>query len=214
MPFITFEGMEGSGKTTQARRLASVLSGFYGRNVVLTKEPGARTAVGRGVREVLLAPRDTILYPDAEFFLFLADRAQHVREIVQPALQRGDWVVSDRYVGSTFAYQLVARDMSDRAVRMQAIKLATGGLMPDLQIVILIDPEEGMRRAIARGGKLDRLEQEELAFHHRVHEGFREWITCSPNCTAIVDDGVKSVEEIHHEILARVHHKFSPLCVA
>lgn len=210
MPFIAFEGMEGAGKTVQALRLAAALQGFLGRNVVLTKEPGGKTIVGRGVRELLLAPRDSILYPDAEFFLFLADRAQHVREIVRPALQRGDWVVSDRYIGSTFAYQLVARGLDHRAARMEAINLATGGLMPDLQIVILIDPEEGMRRARARSGTADRFEREEIAFHHRVHEGFREWISTSPNCSAVVDDGTKSIEEVHHEIFSRVRHKFFP----
>ncbi|WKZ26829.1 MAG: dTMP kinase [Candidatus Paceibacterota bacterium] len=210
MPFITFEGIEGAGKTEQARRLVSMLHGFLGRNAVLTKEPGADTAVGRGVRELLLTPRNTILYPDAEFFLFLADRAQHVREIVQPALKRGDWVVSDRYIGSTFAYQLVARDMDNRDARMQAINLATGGLMPDLQIVLLVEPEVGIRRVHGRGEKMDRFEREELAFHRRVHEGFREWISVSPNCSAVVDDGTKSIEEIHHEIFSRVVRKFSP----
>ena len=165
--FIVFDGVEGCGKSTQARLLAEALR-EAGEQVVLTLEPGG-TPVGQAVRQCLLDPAYPEMHELTEAFLFCADRAQHVLEVVRPALDRGQIVISDRYSSSTMVYQGYAGGLGPDAV--EALNaLATGGLQPDLLIVLDLDPLEGMRRK--RGDVADRIEQKSEEYHQRVREGF------------------------------------------
>jgi dTMP kinase len=167
MPFITFEGIEGSGKSTQARRLAEVL----GPQAVLTSEPGA-TAFGRQIRALLLAPEmKGAILPDAELLLFLADRIQHVGEIIRPSLKDGRIVICDRFTDSTIAYQGYGRGLPVDRIRALSRALL-GDLRPDLTFLLDVSVEAGLKRVGTRGAS-DRFESEQQAFHQRVRDGFR-----------------------------------------
>ncbi|MFO7546683.1 MAG: dTMP kinase [Trueperaceae bacterium] len=167
--FIVFEGPEGSGKSTQISRLAERLRSL-GRDPLLTREPGG-TPAGEAVRSVLLDPRYHIA-PLAEFLLYAACRAQHVEDVIAPALAAGRDVVSDRFGGASVAYQGYGRGLDLELIHDVNLR-ATAGLRPDLTLLLDLDPADGLRRAEARAGH-DRLEAESLAFHLRVREGFLE----------------------------------------
>lgn len=162
-----FEGPEGAGKSTQIELLASRLQ-QAGRNVLLTREPGG-TRAGDAVRRVLLDP-DQVIYPLTEFLLYSASRAQLVAEVIMPAIENGRDVVSDRYAGASVAYQGHGRRL-DLAFIETLNAQVTGGLKPDLTVLLDIDPAEGLRRASARSSN-DRLEAAGLDFHQRVREGY------------------------------------------
>ncbi|HUG53945.1 MAG TPA: dTMP kinase [Vicinamibacteria bacterium] len=173
MPFVTLEGIEGSGKSTQARRLAS----WLGPDTLLTQEPGG-TEIGRAIRGLLLDHGHHAMAPAAEVLLFFADRAQHVAELVRPALLAGHHVVSDRYTDSSLAYQGYGRGI-DRALILAVARLATEGLQPDLTILLDLPVEVGLARA-GRRGPWDRLEAEVLDFHERVRVGYLEMAAAEP----------------------------------
>ncbi len=175
---IALEGGEGSGKSTQAVRLAERLG------AVLTREPGG-TEVGERIRDLLLHEAGH-LDPRAEALLMAAARAQHVAEVIRPALEAGRDVVTDRYSGSSLAYQGFGRGLAVDDVRRLS-DWATGGLWPDVVVVLDVAPEEAARRLTERGARPDRLEAEGAAFHRRVVEGFRRLAADHPGGWVLVD---------------------------
>ena len=199
--FITFEGVEGSGKTTQARRLAAVLS-KDGRHVRLTREPDG-TPFGVAVR-ALFEHGPT---PVAEIFLFMAARHQHVRTVIEPALARGEIVISDRYTDATVAYQGHGRG-GDMPVIRELNRLATGGLVPDLTILVDLDAAAGMRRIRGRGTH-DAFERLGLEFHERVRRGYLE-LAREEKDRVIVVNGDQGEDDVAAAVLAGVHDRLGP----
>ncbi|MBA3249451.1 MAG: dTMP kinase [Geodermatophilaceae bacterium] len=182
--FVAFEGGEGAGKTVQLGLLAEWLQAA-GHRVRLTREPGA-TPAGERIRGIVLDPGST-LTPRAEALLYAADRAEHVETVIVPALAAGEVVLSDRYVDSTLAYQGAGRALDSAQVR-QLNDWATGGLCPDLTVLLDLDPTIGLARAGGRR-RLDRIEQESLAFHHRVRAEFLRLAATQPARYLVLDAG-------------------------
>jgi len=178
---IAFEGVEGAGKSTQVELLARALEG-RGREVVVAREPGG-TPAGERVRALLLDP-GVELHPRAEALLFAAARAELVEDVVRPALERGAVVLCDRYLDSSLAYQGGARGLGRDPVE-QVNRFATGGLLPDLVVLLDLDPADGLARR--RGGHPDRIEGQDLAFHRRVRDAFRELAAADPGRFRVVD---------------------------
>jgi dTMP kinase len=199
--FVVFEGGEGSGKSTQVMALADALR-EQGREVVVTREPGA-TEVGRRIRQMVLSgATGTGPSPRAEALLYAADRAHHVATVVRPALARGTDVVSDRYVDSSLAYQGAGRTLPVDEVSWLS-SWATGGLKPDLVVLLDIDPAAGLGRAAARGDRADRLEGEALDFHERVRYAFLDLAAADPK-RYLVLDASRPAGEIAAAVRARV----------
>jgi len=194
--FLALEGGEGAGKSTQARLLGDWLESL-GREVVLTREPGA-TAAGASIRSLLLDPT-TGISPRAEALLYAADRAQHVAHVVLPALERGAVVVTDRYVDSSLAYQGAGRSLDlDEVARLS--RWATGGLRPDVTLLLDIDPSVGLARI---SGAPDRIEQESLAFHARVRQGFLDLAGADPDRYLVVA-AADPADDVHARLRIRV----------
>ena len=208
--FIVFEGGEGTGKSTQAHLLRDRLQDL-GREVLLTREPGG-TDLGERLREIILRPstRDPNasaasslphMTAAAELFLFLAARAELVSEIIRPALAGGTIVVCDRYNDSTIAYQGYGRGLDLEAVR-RACDLATGGLRPDLSILLDLPVDAGLARK-AVGGEWDAIGDESRDFHERVRRGFHELVDAEPKRWLVVD-ATLPIEDVSEMIWERV----------
>jgi dTMP kinase len=189
---ITVEGVEGSGKTTQCRRLADRLRG-RGLAVIETSEPDG-TPLGQAVRGLFeLEPRPT---PLTQAFLFLAARQEHVAQVIRPALTRGAVVISDRYTDATLAYQGYGQGLDLQTIR-EMNALATGGLLPDLTVLLDLDPMAGMRRIAGR--PLDAFERMDTSFHRRVREGYLE-IARADKRRVLVFDAARDPEVLHAEV--------------
>lgn len=199
--FVTFEGPEGGGKTTQIRLLAEWLV-ERGSDVVMTREPGG-TRIGDAIRAVLLDPAHVEMQAEAEILLFSAARAQLVGQVIRPQLERGGVVLSDRFADSTFAYQGYGRRLDLDALRM-ITTFATGGLTPALTICLDLPVAEGLRRK--QGGNLvewNRMEREEREFHERVRAGYLALASATSERWLVVD-AMQPVEQVQGVIRARV----------
>lgn len=197
--FITFEGGDGSGKTTQAEQLEAWLAAA-GRTVVRTREPGG-TEVGVEVREIVLHHRGDIA-PRAEALLYAADRAHHVATLVRPALERGDVVIQDRYIDSSVAYQGAGRVLDPDEVR-RISEWATEGLRPDLTVLLDLDADVARGRLDRARTRFDRLEAEASEFHDRVRAAYLELAAAEPGRFLVVDASLP-VDEIAGVIRERV----------
>jgi dTMP kinase len=195
--FVTFEGLDGSGKSTQAERLRDSLAS-EGREVVLVREPGG-TAVGERVRELVLnGPEMT---PWAEAALFAAARAELVATVIRPALDRGADVIADRYVDSSLAYQGIARSVGVEHV-LELNMHVVQGLLPDLTVLLLVDPDEAARRS----GETDRLEREGAGFRARVDAAYRELAELFPE-RIVVLDGARPPDDLAEAIRERLRSR-------
>jgi dTMP kinase len=211
--FITFEGTEGTGKSTQAALLGKELR-RRGRGVVLTREPGG-TRLGEELRKILLGLTYEGLSAMSELFLYMADRAQHMAEVIIPSLQEGKIVICDRFTDATVAYQGFGRGISRE--RIGALnREATSGKFPDLTLLLdLQDVTAGLRRAMKRNaeegleGSEDRFEREETAFHCRVRDGYRSVAEGEPGRFAVFSAALP-VDELHQRILGRVLQVLPP----
>lgn len=205
--FITFEGPEGSGKTTQSRLLYRYLE-RKGYKAVLAQEPGG-TALGRELREMVKHARGLPLSPMAEALLLIAARAQLVQEVVRPCLEQGIIVICDRYTDSTLAYQCYGRGLDMEWVR--AINaFATGELVPDLTVLLDLAVEKGLQRKCSDlAPEWDRFEEEDLSFHYRVREGYRQLAAAEPDRWQVVEAS-RPTSDIHQQICRHVERYLSP----
>ena len=206
--FITFEGSEGCGKSTQVQRLAARLE-KAGIRTLVTREPGG-TAIGEKIRDLLqFAPESFAMTPATEVLLFEASRAQLVREIIQPALEQGTVVISDRFFDSTTVYQGVARKLSPEIVATLNA-FAVGDTRPDVTFILDIDVETARARMLRRVRPVavkDRLEEEPVEFYERVCQGYRELAQRDPNRFILID-GARSPDAIEQQIWNAVQSKF------
>lgn len=184
--FVVFEGIEGSGKSTQVGRLADWLRGC-GHEVVVTREPGGSPAAER-IRAVVLDPAHDGMGPRTEALLYAAARADHVQRVIEPALRAGKTVLCDRFLDSSVVYQGAARGLGPEAV-YDINRWATVGVTPDVVVLLELDVEEGLRRVAGRGQGLDRLESEQLVFHQRVADGYRALARSRGDRMVVVDAG-------------------------
>lgn len=210
--FITFEGGEGSGKSTHVAMLAKRLKGF-GIGVEVTREPGGSPGA-EIIRHVLLSGAGKAFGPDAEAILFAAARSDHMRNRIEPALAHGKWVISDRFADSTRVYQGALGDVDAKMIRLLE-QLTLGDIKPDLTIVLDLPAETGLARASARRGQgeADRFEQEPLEFHEKLREAYLELARAEPERCAVVDADA-SRDEVAERIWKVVNRKLEPATAA
>ena len=201
--FIALEGVEGTGKSTQGRRLAAFLRS-HGLEVVETREPGG-TEIGERIRDLVLHAPGLDVPPETELFLILAARAAFVRRVVAPALESGAWVLSDRFDLSTLAYQGYGRRI-DLAVIGELNRVATGGLVPDLYLLLDLDAQEGRSRQHRQGKGGDRIESEGVDFLARVRDGYVELAESRPEVAVVAAAG--SPDEVEERVRAVVRARF------
>ncbi len=201
--FISFEGIEGAGKSTQIKRLATYLESF-GYEVLVTFEPGA-THFGASLRKVLLDTDTQLTDPVAETCLFIADRLEHISQVIKPALDRGAIVLTDRFLDSTIAYQCGGRQLSEASLQPLFDLIL---ISPDLTILLDTDPNEGLRRAKARAA-LDRFEQENFSFHERVRSTFIDIADRSQDRVHVLSVDGLSIDEVFESVKIVVDEKIN-----
>ncbi|NLY71574.1 MAG: dTMP kinase [Clostridiales bacterium] len=195
--FITFEGPDGSGKTTQIKNLDRYLRA-RGIDTVLTREPGG-TVIGEKIREIILDINHSEMSPMTEALLYAASRSQHVDQLIRPALEAGKTVICDRFIDSSIVYQGYGRKLGDCILTINQI--AVSNLMPDLTFLLLVDPELGIKRISE--GELDRIESEKIDYHKEVYNGYLELASKYPE-RIIVIDGSKEIGQIEMDIIDKV----------
>ena len=212
MPFITFEGSEGSGKSTQANKLAAHLE-RCDVPYILTREPGG-TPIGESIRELLqFAPHNSGMTPEAELLLFEASRSQLVREVIKPAIERGTCVIADRFFDSTTVYQGAARKL-DREIIERLNAFAVGDCVPDITFVLHVDAATAQSRMQRELRKADRMEQQPAEFYERVRQGYRDLAAHMPKRIVSIDGSgdVDEVEKKIWEILCLRFANLTALC--
>ena len=203
--FISLEGIEGCGKSTQARILYEYLSQL-GNCVILTREPGG-TSIAEKIRDLLLDPKNDNMARTTELFLYLASRAQHVEQVIMPALMEGKIVICERFNDATYAYQGFARGFDLNSLT-DLTQIATNGLEPDLTIVLDLEVEEGLFRAEKLKNHRDRLESESLDFHNKVREVYLTIAKNNPERVKVIDAN-GSIDEVHLRIRHYVNKRLS-----
>jgi len=210
LPFITFEGSEGCGKTTQVQRLAGRLERL-GISYLVTREPGG-TPIGETIRELLqFAPHNSGMTAETELLLFEASRSQLVREVIKPALKRGLCVIADRFFDSTSVYQGAARKL-DREMVERLNTFVVGDCVPDITFVLDVDAATAASR-MREASKADRMEQRPAEFYERVREAYRELAKRDPNRVVLID-GSRDANQIEHEIWEMLCSRFPVLAKA
>src|SRR4026207_862675 len=208
LPFITFEGSEGSGKSTQVKRLAARLE-RSGAPYLVTREPGG-TPIGETIRELLqFAPHNSTMTAEAELLLFEASRSQLVREVIKPALGRGMCVIADRFFDSTTVYQGAARKL-DREIIERVNAFVVGDCVPDITFVLDVNAATAESRMQREARKADRMEQQPAEFYERVREGYRQLAKHEPKRIVMID-GSGDVDEIEEQIWKTLCSRFSLL---
>jgi len=210
--FLTFEGLDGSGKSTQLRKLTAYLEA-RGHAVTVTRQPGG-TRIGDRIRALLLDSKTEALAPMTELGLMFSDRAQAIAEVIRPALEAGHIVLCDRYTDSTEAYQGGGRKLGGEVVRRMHATMC-GGLAPDLTILLLADFDRSLHRARRRNGRTaaagqdeNRFEKEDGEFFRRVYDQYREIAAREPHRVVVIE-GDQSIEAIHREIVRRVEERLA-----
>jgi dTMP kinase len=206
--FITFEGLDGSGKTTQVKQAAAFLRD-HGYDVLLTREPGG-TDIGDQIRNILHDLENTEMHPHTELLLYCASRAQLVAEVIVPYLEKGGIVICDRYIDSTLAYQGYGHGLDLKQLK-QILDFATGGLKPHYTIYLDITPDDALKRRMAAslfGEEWNRMDDMEMAFHRRVYEGYRRLIRAEPKRWVRIN-AVQSVEKVQADILEALTSRLS-----
>ncbi len=203
--FITFEGPDGSGKSTQLRMLAAALR-EEGVDVVTTREPGG-TEIGDQIRAVIMNMKNKAMDPRTELLLFNASRAQLVEELIRPSLAAGKVILCDRYADSTMAYQGYGHGLDKDELR-RLLNFATGGLKPDLTLLFDISAEAGLKRRLSNHDEWNRMDDYALQFHERVRGGFRELAAADPERWVVIDAD-RDPGVIHAEVLDIVKRKLS-----
>lgn len=196
--FITVEGVEGAGKTTQLACVRDFLEAA-GKRVVMTREPGG-TPFAEAVRELLLAPREEKVAADAELLLMFAARAAHLEERIRPALARGEWVVCDRFTDATYAYQGGGRGVPHERIRVLE-DFVQRGLRPDMTLFLDAPVDIGLARARGRDETPDRFEREDVAFFERVRQVYHDRVAAEPGRFTVID-AARSVDEVRRDVEA------------
>lgn len=200
--FITIEGPDGSGKSTQIKKLADYLE-QAGHAVVLTREPGG-TKISEKIREIILDKDNIEMDPVTEALLYAASRAQHVAEVIRPALKEGKTVICDRFVDSSIVYQGIGRELGIETVE-NINCIAVKNTLPHITFLFQLCPEIGLERKTQQGEK-DRLEQEALAFHQKVFEGYKGLKELYPDRIVVVDAS-RSIEEMHRDMVMAIEKR-------
>ena len=195
--FISIEGVEGAGKSTQVRFIQDYLTSL-GKTVVVTREPGG-TELSEKIRNLLLEPSPNSMDNDTELLLMFASRAEHVSKVINPALHRGDWVLCDRFLDATYAYQGAGRGIQRQRIQ-QIADWTLKGLTPDLTLLFDLPVELGLERVLERKGEMDRFEQEKINFFKKIRKSYLKSAKAEPNRIKIVDASL-SITKIQKQLI-------------